>query len=46
MNDKLITVKELKQAIWKYVGKHGTLISNGNLDYVIEQALKEQDNER
>ena len=40
MNDKAISVRELKKAIWDFVGRTGTVITNGNLDWVIEQALK------
>ena len=36
-----VNIKELKKAIWNYVGKTGTIIENNNIDYVIEQAVKD-----
>ena len=41
MEDKIISIKELKKAFWNYIGKHGIVVNNGNIDYVVEQALKE-----
>ena len=40
------TVKELKKIFWAYVGKHGVVVNNGNIDYVVEQAIKEWGNEK
>lgn len=34
-------LKAVKKIMWKYIQKHGVEITNGNIDYVLEQALKE-----
>lgn len=41
MEDKIINIKEFKKAFWNYIGKHGIVVNNGNIDYVVEQVLKE-----
>ena len=33
--------KEVKKILWAYIGRHGVVINNGNIDYVLEQAFKE-----
>ena len=33
--------KTVKKILWSYIQKHGTVITNGNIDYVLEQAYKE-----
>lgn len=43
---KQYTIKELKKIFWDYVGKHGTIVNNGNIDYVVEQAVKNAEKER
>ena len=34
-------LKTVKKILWAYIQKHGTIIDNGNIDYVLEQAFKE-----
>lgn len=35
------SLKTVKKILWGYIQKHGTLITNGNIDYVLEQAFKD-----
>jgi hypothetical protein len=35
------SLKTVKKILWGYIQKHGTVIDNGNIDYVLEQAYKE-----
>ena len=37
----LVRLEDLKKAFWQYIAKHGVVIDNGNIDYIVEQALKE-----
>lgn len=46
LDDDILPLKSLMSAIWKYIGKTGTELTNANLDYVVEQAVKELQNER
>ena len=39
-NDKY-SIKDLKKIFWKHVAKYGIEITNQNIDYVVEQAVKE-----
>lgn len=32
---------EVKKVLWTYIRKHGIVINNQNIDYVLEQAFKE-----
>ena len=41
---EMIELKELKKAFWQYIGKHGIVITNGNIDFVVEDCLKELQN--
>jgi hypothetical protein len=39
MEKRNLDLKEIKSILWKYISKTGTLITNGNIDYVLEQAF-------
>ena len=41
-----IELKELKKAFWQYIGRHGIVVTNGNIDFVVEDCLKELQNGR
>ena len=38
--------KEFLQVIWKYIGKHGTIINNQNIDWLVYEAFKEYNQEK
>lgn len=41
----MIELKELKKAFWQYIGRHGIVVTNGNIDFVVYDCLKELQNE-
>lgn len=41
MENKEIEMKLVKKILWAYIGKHGVVITNGNIDYVLQEAYKE-----
>lgn len=41
-NAGLFKLDDLKKAFWNYVAKHPVVVDNGNIDYIMEQVIKEE----
>jgi hypothetical protein len=46
MENKEIDMKLVKKILWSYIGRHGVVVTNGNIDYVLQEAYKEYNNEQ
>lgn len=40
------TKSEFKQIIWAYIRKHGILVTNQNIDWLLQEAIKEWEDEK